>query len=286
MPVQLDHIAFSVSDVIVSQAAWVELGFVADSLGTCRWRERDTVRSARCVSVVFATQYLDFIESRGRRATPSSEEPGLYRRGIFPSGFVLRADSLEDMLRHVRTLGIEPRAPYEIERQLSAEPAATMRYRFSGLSRSATTLPVGAIEDLNAGALHRPEWLVHPNGATGIAGVHFRAADGLTAARRLRWLTSDSNGDDADHPASVSIDGIAFHFHSNLDGGWLSEVDMLVARDLPVALLAIEFAVPDLRIAEKLLLRSGIRFRASDTRLLVEPRGGYGCGIAFNSTPT
>jgi hypothetical protein len=148
---------------------------------------------------------------------PSDPGSGLgpYRRGIFPSGFVLGADSLDDMLGRVRRLGIEPRAPYEIARQLSDEPAVTMRYRFS-----------------------------------------------------------------------VSVDGVACHFHADLDGSsWLSEVDMLIARDLPVALLAIEFAVSDLRLVETLLHSSGIGFRGWGARLLVEPRGGYGCGIAFTSTP-
>jgi hypothetical protein len=281
MASKLDHIAFTVVDVIVAQRALREIGFAAGSLGVCRWHEGDTERSARCLSIVFAGQYLDFIESSGGPVNRPAEESGLRSRGIFPSGIILNAPSFEAALHDLRALALVTRAPYEIERRLAVEPDVAMRYRFFSLSRRASMLPVGVIEDLAPDALRRPDRLLHPNGATSIAAVHLRAADGIAAAGLLQRLTNGSSTQDADGPRRVSVDGVAFHFHSQLDGGWLEEVAMLVAHDAPIALLAIELAVRDLAVTEQLLGRSGVALRAWDDRVLVDPRGGYGCGIAF-----
>jgi hypothetical protein len=280
---RLDHLAFSVADIATTVAAMTELGFEAGVRGTCRWDEHGMARSAQCLSVVLERQYLDFIESAGGpRALRDRSGLDLYARGIVPSGVILSADSLDGALRHARSQGLEPHAPYEIERK-AADGPMNLRYRFFALPRAVVVLPIGIIENLDLEGFSARQPAAHPNGANRVVGLHFRARERDFAVGQLRRLFAGPDSDDP-NAATVALGGLALHVHADLVSTWLADIEPVLPPGAPVALAAIEFEVPDLATTQAVLRASDVRWQMFGARMLVDPRGGYGCGIAFRAS--
>jgi hypothetical protein len=281
---ELDHLAFVVSDVAVTQQALCALGFQTTASGACVWHDQHGAHSARCVSVVFPTHYLDFIESAMVRL-PSSSDPGPQARGVVPSGLALRMGrSLEEALTAVRAAGIEPRPSYEIERRLSGQEATAIRYRFCSLPRSATGLPIGVIEDREPQLLRRPKWMAHPNAAVGISRLHFRVASGSTAAAKLRRVL-DPLSREATMPHAVQLGTVTLHLDSDPKAEWLRVINAVLPQEWPAALLGIELSVNELQTAQCALDAGRIDYHALAAHsVVVEPRFGLGCGVVFASS--
>ena len=208
--------------------------------------------SSPSVSVMFPSQYLDFVEIAHPGWTRHLESSPLYARGAAPSGIVLAGRSREDL---------RSRGSYEIVRSLPGASPAEVHYEF--LVQRDTGLPVGLIHDGDPQAMRTKASMSHRNTATGIRRLHVRVPRVAAVASRL------------------DVDSVGIAPHEALDDDYLRNVsDLVSVVDRPV-LLSVEVGVADLAAARACLQASGIDFSDAPQRLLIAPREGFGTGVQF-----
>jgi hypothetical protein len=279
---RLDHLAFGIFDPASVRDAWRSLGFETTPLGVCRWSAAGADQAAACVSVVFQTHYLDFVELTRSSWLERRVSSPLYAQGVAASAVVLSASSLERALDHVDALGFPSQPAYEIQRELEGRPDEAMCYRFFSVARSSIAIPISAIEDSAPERLRQDRWLSHPNRATGIAALHFRVADAAATAGALSRLAGSLRERTLKPVTDCPLGETRVFFHTAPASDYLAEIHGLIPENQPTALLAIEFRTSSLSAAEVGLQASGITYRQLGIdRIAVAPMEGYGCGIIF-----
>ena len=121
-PLALDHVAFGVRNVGAIAESFGRIGFTATAPSRCAWDQGDGPMTSSSVSVMFAEQYLDFVEIDHPRWLEHLERSPLYGGRAAPSGIVLRGFTKEE----IRARG----ASYTITRTLegaSPSPIWSMR---------------------------------------------------------------------------------------------------------------------------------------------------------------
>jgi hypothetical protein len=275
----IDHIAFAATAVESARQGFARLGFSVSGRGRCRWNTAAGSFSAASYCVMFDQSYLDVIERADARWRGHVGGSRLYRRGLAPSGIVLRASSIEEAVRRLDAARIGYLPPYDITRDLDGTAGPTMRYRLLGLDRGAAAgLPLAFIHDSDPAAMRTPEWLQHPNGAIGLARVTLRVPDVGAAARALGALVDADGGPGA----MARRGGSRIDLVRDPGAPHLRAIAALLpAADHP-ALLALTFrsAAIDATIGE--LRRHGVQWsELSPGRIAVDPEEGSGCGIEF-----
>ncbi len=275
--VVLDHVAFGARDREAAADAVEALGFTPSAPSRCDWESSGSHYSADATCVVFPHQYLDFIQISNPRWDEHLASSSVYARGTAPTGVVLSGIELEPA--YARIAGGDPPQlePYPIMRRVEADPPFDIAYRFLPLERLG--LPLGLISDSSPQALRRPDWLLHPNTAIGIATVHLRVPSVREGASRL-----------AQEPLSlrsttglpeVVVGAARIRLHEEPSEGYLRTVSQLLPRLENPTLLALEFHVASIEAAARILVSGAVRFTKALGTLEIDPDQGFGTGILF-----
>jgi len=164
----IDHVIIGVRDLETARSNWSRLGFTLSPRG----RHIDQPTGNYCI--MFPTDYIELLGivdadgSSHRLDNFLSRREGLMGAALAPVG------SAEEARAVLVERGLHPSMPRALERRIEL-PEGTALLRFSLVSLSAEETPgldSFLCAHLTPELMRRDEWLDHPNGATGIEGVH------------------------------------------------------------------------------------------------------------------
>jgi hypothetical protein len=247
----LDHVSFGARNAAATGESFARLGFATTPVSTCSWDHGDGPMSSAAVCVVFASEYLDFVEIDHPEWLAHLDGSSVYRQGAAPSGVMLRGESRED-------LEARP-GSYRIVRSLAGARPDRIEYQFCSAPDSG--LPLGWIHDDAPGAMRSAAWTEHPNTATGIRRVHLRVP-ALDAIR-----------------VDFDAGALGIELHEAPTDDYLQRVARLLSVVDRPTLLSLEFEVRDLDAARRFLEAEQIAFDLQPDRLRVAPDAGFGVGI-------
>ncbi|WP_324752757.1 VOC family protein [Roseovarius sp. Pro17] len=110
------------------------------------------------------------------------------------SGLVFRSDDAEATFARLSTAGFAPQEPILLERPVTIDGGARVA-RFHNVRMTTAEFPAGRVyfcQHLTPDLVWRKEWLSHPNGFCGIAGMTVLSPDPEEEAARYAALTEGS----------------------------------------------------------------------------------------------
>lgn len=180
----IDHIIVGVRDLEAARHNWTRLGFTVTPRG------RHIGQGTANYCIMFPSDYLELLGFVERDEHAHRLEAFLTQReGAMSLAFVPARDAASTAAA-LAGQGLHPSAPRALGRALEL-PEGSVTPRFSLLNLPPDETP--ALDCFICGQLtpelvRRPEWLVHPNGVSGIKAVHLVADDPgalVPAYRRL-----------------------------------------------------------------------------------------------------
>lgn len=174
----IDHAMVAVRDLDAAAAAWGRLGFTLTPRGVhAEWGTAN-----RCV--MFASDYIEMIApaAPGRVSDKVNAFTETHGEGLYALG--LASEDAEAAFRRLEAAGVTVAEPYDLTRRIEGlGRAGELKFRVVELPDDALPGINGQVsQHLSLSLERRPEWLFHPNGATGIASVTV-AVDDPEAAR-------------------------------------------------------------------------------------------------------
>ncbi|HEX3864825.1 MAG TPA: VOC family protein [Stellaceae bacterium] len=169
----IDHVIVAVHDLDSARRGWTRLGF------TLTPRGRHLGQGTANYCVMFPGDYLEllgFVEpdaAAARLQAFLAAREGAMSLAFAPDGPV------EETAAALIALGLHPGGPRALGRQLEL-PEGTVVPRFTLLSlppEETPALDCFLCAHLTPELVRRPEWLVHPNGVTGLRSVTVIAED-------------------------------------------------------------------------------------------------------------
>ena len=169
----IDHVVVGVRDLERARMGWTRLGFTLTPHG------RHLGQGTANYCIMFARDYLEllgFVEPDGdaqRLAAFLAEREGPMSLALAPQG------PAEAAAAALAALGLHPGEPRALGRQLEL-PEGTMVPRFALVAlppEETPALDCFVCRHLTPDLVRRPEWLDHPNGATGLRSVFVVAAE-------------------------------------------------------------------------------------------------------------
>ena len=132
--------------------------------------------------------YLEIVgvPSTGRQRQDVLESPS----GL--SGLVFRSKDAEATYARLVATGFAPQEPLLLERPVEIDGVGQMA-RFRNVRMTSAEFPAGRVyfcQHLTPELVWRHEWLVHPNGFCGLAGIGIAAPDPAAEAARFAALTA------------------------------------------------------------------------------------------------
>jgi catechol 2,3-dioxygenase-like lactoylglutathione lyase family enzyme len=164
----IDHVIIGVRDLERARMGWTRLGF------TLTPRGRHLGQGTANYCIMFARNYLELLGFVTRDDFAHRLEAFLARHEGAMSVAFQPAGSAEEAAAALAGLGLHPSAPRALGRQLEL-PEGTVVPRFTLLTlppEETPALDCFLCEHLTPELVRRPEWLVHPNGVTGLRSVH------------------------------------------------------------------------------------------------------------------
>jgi hypothetical protein len=169
----IDHVIVAVRDLEHARMSWTRLGFTLTPHG------RHLGQGTANYCIMFARDYLEllgFVE-RDQHAARLAEFLGR-RDGPMSVAFAPE-ETVKEAAAALAALGLHPSPPRALGRQLELpEGTAVPRFVLSSLPPEETpALDCFVCGHLTADIVRRPEWLRHPNGASGLRNIHVVASD-------------------------------------------------------------------------------------------------------------
>ncbi len=164
----IDHVIVGVRDLEKARADWTRLGFTLSPRGRhigqgtanyCIMLQADYVELLGIVDANDFVQRLDDFLSR--------------REGLMAAAFAPAAP-VEEVRQSLLGLNLHPSEPRALGRRLEL-PEGEVAPRFSLISLPPDETPgldCFICAHLTPELMRRPEWLLHPNGAIGLRGIH------------------------------------------------------------------------------------------------------------------
>lgn len=169
----IDHVIIGVRDLERARMGWTRLGFTLSPRG------RHLGQATANYCIMFPHDYLELLGIVGDDAQAHRLEAFLrHREGVVGPAFA-PSESPEATRAALAALGLHPGEPRALGRQLEL-PEGTVVPRFSLINlppEETPALDCFVCAHLTPELMRRPEWLDHPNGATGLSGVHVLADD-------------------------------------------------------------------------------------------------------------
>jgi catechol 2,3-dioxygenase-like lactoylglutathione lyase family enzyme len=274
----IDHVIVAVRDLEDAKASWARLGF------TLTPRGRHLGQGTANYCLMFGRDYLEllgFVEPDGEAAQLQqflAEREGAMAVAFAPDG------PLDEVRAALLARGLHPAEARALGRRLeSPEGDVTLRFALAALPPAETPeLASFLCAHLTPELLRRPEWLAHPNGATGLRAVTVVAAETaplLPAYDRLFGLHEVTT---TDALASVRAGHHRLLFATPDDFATMHPgVDLAADFALP-GIAAIELAVADRGVTADFLIGRQVPFsRLPDGRLAIPAADATGTSLFF-----
>jgi glyoxalase-like protein len=162
----IDHVLLAVRDLDAARMGWTRLGFTLSPRGT------HLGRGTGNYCIMFPHDYVELFGIVGsEHVSPEYTEFLATREGPMKLAWAT-GDSAAAAVALGR-LGLHPAAPRDLGRQLEL-PERTVVPRFKIVTLPPDETPALSsflCEQLTPELMRQPEWLGHPNGATGLLGV-------------------------------------------------------------------------------------------------------------------
>ena len=162
----VDHILLAVRDLDAAGLGWTRLGFTLSPRG------KHLGRGTGNYCIMFPRDYVELFGIIGpERVNP--EYTQFLAAGEGPMKLAWATADSASAAAAMNGLGLHPDAPRDLGRQLEL-PEGTVVPRFKIVALPADETPALSsflCEQLTPDLMRRPEWLAHPNGATGLTGV-------------------------------------------------------------------------------------------------------------------
>lgn len=239
-----DHAIVGVADLESARLTWQRLGFTTCSRGKhIGWGTAN-------YCIMFCDDYLELLGIVDASRFTNNLDRFLAEGG---EGLLGMAFGCSDVGALAEQLGGQPQ---DLKRLLEL-PGGVVEPRFKLLHPPAGTLPGLSgffCQHLSPHLMRRPEWLIHANGAQGIAAI------------------------------SVGVDDVeaAQSAYANVLGAdFVSRKIDLLATGQAVGLCRLSIAVADLQATAHLLVDGGISFQRSGDGLAVDPQQTMGVALSF-----
>ena len=275
----IDHIIVGVRDLETARANWARLGFTQTPRG------RHIGQGTANYCIMFGRDYLELMGFVERDEHAHRLESFLARReGAMSVAFAPESDTAAASAALVGR-GLHPTEPRALGRALEL-PGGEVVPRFSLVTLPPEETP--ALDCFICGHLtpelvRRPEWLAHPNGATGIKTVHLlsEAPSGLAPAYR-RLFGEDRVAETANRVAvDTGRNTLSF---ATPEAFRAAHPEIAVPAGFPLpGIVALELAVENPRQTAAYLCRAGVGLAESrDGRLAVPASEANGIAILFD----
>lgn len=278
----IDHVVIGARDLEEARARWTRLGFTPTPRGRHQGASPDGGTADYCL--MFARDYLELlglIEPDGEAAR--LQQFLAYREGAMAVAFAPDGP-LDEVAAVLLARGLHPGEPRALGRRLELpEGAVTLRFSLLTLMPAETpALDCFLCAHLTPELLRRPEWLRHPNGATGLCAVTIVAAETaplLGAYDRLFGLHEVTT---TDALASVRIGPYRLLFATPDDFATMHPGVELAGDFAPPGIAAIELAVASRRETADFLIGQEVPFtELPDGRLAVPAEEATGVILFF-----
>lgn len=164
----IDHVIVGVRDLERARMGWTRLGFTLSPRG------RHIGQGTANYCVMFASDYIELLSIVDPHDFVQRLDTFLARReGLMAAAFAPAA-APEEVRAALLRLQLHPSEPRALGRQLEL-PEGTVVPRFSLISLPGEETPgldSFICAHLTPELMRRPEWLDHPNGASGLNGIH------------------------------------------------------------------------------------------------------------------
>jgi len=164
----IDHVIIGVRDLERARIGWSRLGFTLSPRG------RHIGQGTANYCIMFPSDYLELLGIVDPNDFVQRLDAFLMRReGAMATAFA-PTGAPEEVRSALQGLQLHPSEPRPLGRQLEL-PEGTVVPRFSLLSLPQEETPgldSFICAHLTPELMRRPEWLIHPNGARGLKGVH------------------------------------------------------------------------------------------------------------------
>ena len=187
----IDHVIVGVRDLERARMGWTRLGFTLSPRGRHLGQAHGELLHHVPARLSGTARHC----RRGRACASARETFSRTARGVVgrPSRRPIRPRRSHDALA---ALGLHPSEPRALGRQLEL-PEGTVVPRFSLINLPPDETPAldcFICAHLTPELMRRPEWLDHPNGVIGVAGIHVVVGRNGVAAARVRAAVRSPTG--------------------------------------------------------------------------------------------
>jgi hypothetical protein len=271
----LDHIVVDVRDRIdEAESRFRRMGFALTARG------HHTLGSSNHLAI-FSSNYLELL---GWESGTKTQRPELVRYPAGLNGLVFRADDVDTVAAGLANVGLPTLPPLSFARDVRLPNGAQMQARFRTVSFDEGTFGwtrTYFCEHFTPELVYRPEWQLHPNGATQITRVVIQAAH----PHRIGTLFATMFGEAATRlegetcvleTAGVTIEVMQRSEVERAFGD--ASADPGPRDEAPVAMT---FASEDLQKTSEALAANGIPVRRESERLIVAARDALNVTLEF-----
>jgi len=274
----IDHVIIGVRDLDRARMGWTRLGF------TLTPRGRHLGQGTANYCIMFGRDYLELLgfaepdEHSERLRGFLARREGAMRVAFAPAG------SVDEAAVAMTALGLHPGEPRALGRRLELPEGAVMP-RFSLVSLPPEETPgldCFVCAHLTPELMRRPDWLAHPNGASGVQSLYLIVEDTaalLPAYDRLFGLHEVTT---TDAVACVRVGGHRILF-STADDFETMHPGIDLDLDFPTpGIAALELLTTDISRTTDYLRRQRVAFDAlPDGRIAVPAREANGTILFF-----
>jgi len=263
----LDHVIVAVRDLEGARANWIRLGFTVTPRG------RHIGQGTANYCIMFERDYLELLGA----ATPGDfgdRVAAFLERGegAMATAFAL-GGPVEEARAALAELALQPSPARALGRELES-PEGTVVPRFSLIDLPAEAIPgldCFLCGHLTPELIRRPEWLAHPNGATGLRGVHVLVEDTAPLLPAYDRLFGIQHVTTTDAVAAVQIGSHRILFSSPDDFMTMHPGLQLTSDFTAPGIAALEIAVGSSIEAADYLRGRGVQFGEMPGRTLAIP---------------
>jgi hypothetical protein len=277
----IDHILLAVRDLEAARMGWTRLGFATSPRG------KHLGRGTGNYCIMFPHDYVELFGIVGsERVNP--EYTAFLAAGEGPMKLAWATDDSAAAVAALGALGLQPDAPRDLGRQLEL-PEGTVVPRFSIVALPDVATPALSsflCQPLTPELMRRPEWLDHPNGATGLVGITIVVADTAPLYDAYEHLFGPAAIHTTDDILTVRIGRHRILFAAPEDFAAMHpEIDIEDRASVPfIALLTLSVSDPE-RTVDHLTNWQIAHDVLPDKRVIVPPEEANGAALEFVRAP-
>lgn len=276
----IDHTVLAATDLEAARQTYIRLGFTV----TPRGRHIGWATGNYCI--MFPGNYLELLGIAEPGGFTAGLEEALQKRGEGVHKMVFGSDNADATRTSFASAGFNPSDVQSLKRALELPSGPVMpAFSLVYLPPEATPQLSGFVcQHLTPELLRQPDWLMHPNGVTHLAGVVIVCEDPAALEIPYERLLGAGSSVRTDRMVTARIGGEYVLFVTPTDLATLfPDIDHDPDRAMPyVAGLRLRVHNPE--AAAQVLRANQVEFeRALDGTVLVPATAAHGCFLEFSA---